>query len=160
MGYVYLCWMRNKTTTKLFKGKNINIAYKTTKYNRTHMTAKTIINTYNNSSIYQLNRLDCPKKLVVQVVHLRQGLKNTSMPYAIIDQTLDIHKFGNVENTMEIIRKAKKGKFLNSLEKYCIFLISREQIQMNKYNVAYNNTVFETIYQNFSETIYQNFSDR
>jgi hypothetical protein len=40
----------------------------------------------------------------------------------------------------------KKGKLLNSFEKYYIFLISKKQIQMNKFNIDYNNAVFQTVY--------------
>jgi hypothetical protein len=34
---------------------------------------------------------------------------------------------------MTIIRKARKGKFLNSLEKYYIFLASKQEIYMNEF---------------------------
>jgi hypothetical protein len=36
-----------------------------------------------------------------------------------------------MENSMEIIRKAKEGKLPNSFEKYHILLTAKKQIQMN-----------------------------
>jgi hypothetical protein len=52
---------------------------------------------------------------------------------------------------MPILRKAKKGKFLNSLEKYYIFLASKQEIHMNEFGVDQNNLIYETVYQQFKE---------
>lgn len=52
-----------------------------------------------------------------------------------------------MENTMLIITKAREGKFCNSLEKYHIFLISKQGIHMNECNIDNNNPMFEWIYQ-------------
>jgi hypothetical protein len=52
---------------------------------------------------------------------------------------------------MTIIRKAKKGKFLNSLEKYHIFLASKQEIQMNEFGFDHNNPIYETVYQQLKE---------
>jgi hypothetical protein len=48
---------------------------------------------------------------------------------------------------MTIVRKAKKGKFLNSLEKYYIFLASKQEIHMNEFNVNHGNPIYEMMYQ-------------
>jgi hypothetical protein len=48
---------------------------------------------------------------------------------------------------MTIIRYARKGKFLTSLEKCYIFLASKQEIHMNEFNVNYNNPILETMYQ-------------
>jgi hypothetical protein len=48
---------------------------------------------------------------------------------------------------MTIKRKARKGKFLNSPEKYYIFLTSKEEIHMNEFNVNYSDPIHKTIYQ-------------
>jgi hypothetical protein len=61
-----------KTTTKLFKDKNINIAYKTCntiEHILLPKTPKKIENIFYNSSIYQLNCLVCPKKYIAQTDH-------------------------------------------------------------------------------------------
>jgi hypothetical protein len=48
---------------------------------------------------------------------------------------------------MTTIRKARKEKFLNSLEKYYIFLASKQKIHMNEFNVNHSNPIYETMYQ-------------
>jgi hypothetical protein len=48
---------------------------------------------------------------------------------------------------MTIIRKARKVQFLNSLEKYYIFLSSKEEIRMNEFNADHSNPIYETMYQ-------------
>jgi hypothetical protein len=48
---------------------------------------------------------------------------------------------------MTITRKARKGKFLNSLEKYYIFLASKQEIRVNEFNVDHSNPIYETIHQ-------------
>jgi hypothetical protein len=51
-------------------------------------------------------------------------------------------------NIIKVVRKAKKGRLLNSLERYHTFRISKDQIHMNDINVEQNNPVFKIIYQN------------
>jgi hypothetical protein len=69
--------------------------------------------------------------LAKQEEHLKLDTKKTFMLYEITDQIKDtpdtdtVNTYGNIESTMTIIRKARKGKFLNSLEKYYIFLASK-----------------------------------
>jgi hypothetical protein len=96
-------------------------------------------NIYNNSGTYQLNCLECPKKYTDQT-----GYRILPTHIHILDTG---HTYGNIESTMTVIRKARKGKFLNSLEKYYIFLDSKQEIHMNEFNVDHSDTVYETMYQ-------------
>jgi hypothetical protein len=48
---------------------------------------------------------------------------------------------------MTIIRKARKGEFLKSLEKYYIFVASKQEIHMNEFNVDYSNPIYEMMHQ-------------
>jgi hypothetical protein len=57
------------------------------------------------------------------------------------------HTHGSIENTITILRKAKKGKFLNTLEKYHIFFASKHEIHMDEFGVDHNNPIYETVYQ-------------
>jgi hypothetical protein len=50
-----------------------------------------------------------------------------------------------IENTVTIIRTIRKGNFLNSLEKYYIFLASKEVVRMNEFNIDQSNTIFQTM---------------
>jgi hypothetical protein len=49
------------------------------------------------------------------------------------------------------LRKAKKGKFLYSLEKYHIFLASKQDIHMNEFGIEQNNPIYDTIYKKLRE---------
>jgi hypothetical protein len=39
-------------------------------------------------------------------------------------------------------KKARKGKFLDSLEKYHIFLASKQRTHMNEFNIDQGNSIF------------------
>jgi hypothetical protein len=41
------------------------------------------------------------------------------------------HTYGNVTNAMKILKIEKKGKHLNTLEKYHIYKTSKDGLQMN-----------------------------
>jgi hypothetical protein len=56
------------------------------------------------------------------------------------------HAYGSIDKTLTILRKAKKGKFLDSLEKYHIFLASKQDIYMNEFGIEQNNPIYKTIY--------------
>jgi hypothetical protein len=43
------------------------------------------------------------------------------------------------------LRKAKKGKFLNSIEKYYVFQTSEANMHMNEFGIEQNNPIYETI---------------
>jgi hypothetical protein len=82
-------------------------------------------NIYNNSYIYQLNCLERPKKYISQTgrtfktiykehIHaIRNNWRHTGYCQHILDAG---HTYGNIESTMTIIRKARKGKFPKSLK--------------------------------------------
>jgi hypothetical protein len=56
------------------------------------------------------------------------------------------HSYGNITNTMQITKIERKGKHLNTLEKYHIYKISKEKIHMNDtYDDTYN-PIFEVIH--------------
>jgi hypothetical protein len=133
-----------KTITKLFKDANINIAYKKQNTIEHILQPKlsTTDNIYNNSGIYQLNCLECPKKYIGRTgstfktrykEHI-QTIQNNRPDTGYSRYILDTgHTYGSIENTMTIIRKAKEGKFLNSIKKYYIFLASKQEIHKNKF---------------------------
>jgi hypothetical protein len=46
---------------------------------------------------------------------------------------------------MNIIKAGKKGKHLNTLEKYYIHRASRNNLQLNDTNIDHNNAMFDTL---------------
>jgi hypothetical protein len=47
---------------------------------------------------------------------------------------------------MEVITPGKKGKQLNTLEKYYIYNVSKNKLHMNDTNTDTYNTIFEELY--------------
>lgn len=87
---------------------------------------------------------------------LTLALKNILKLYYIPTQILDTqivlnteHTYRNTDNTVEIVKKAIKGKSLNYFKKYRIFQISKENVQMNAFNIGQKNLTFEIIYHNY-----------
>jgi hypothetical protein len=67
-----------------------------------------------------------------------QDIKSTFMQSEVIMQIPDIpiilstgHTYGTVTDTMDIIRMGRKGRHLNTLERYHIYKISRNKLHMN-----------------------------
>jgi hypothetical protein len=82
-----------KTISKVPEDANTNIAYKTRNtiehILRTKLSTATD-NIYNDSGIYQLNCLECPKKISCKrAEHSKPDTKNISKPHVITDQTQD-----------------------------------------------------------------------
>jgi hypothetical protein len=54
------------------------------------------------------------------------------------------HTYGTITDTMDVIRTGRKGKHLNTLEKYYIYKISKNNVHMNDTHIkAYNSTGFK-----------------
>jgi hypothetical protein len=49
-------------------------------------------------------------------------------------------------DTMDVIRISNKGKYLNTLEKYYIYKISRKGLHMNDMNINEHNPIFEVLH--------------
>jgi hypothetical protein len=47
---------------------------------------------------------------------------------------------------MEIIKTGRKGRYLNTLEKYHIYEISRDNLYMNDTNINIYKAIFKTLH--------------
>jgi hypothetical protein len=56
------------------------------------------------------------------------------------------HTYGTIADTMEIIT-GRKGKYLNTLEKYLICEISRENLHMNDIYTDTHNPISEALHE-------------
>jgi hypothetical protein len=101
-----------------------------------------------SKKIYWPNRKNIKTRYKEHVQAMRNNRPDTGYCRHILDTG---HAYGSIENTMAIIRKAKKGKFLNSLEKCHIFLASKQDICMNEFGTEHSNPIYETIYQQRKE---------
>jgi hypothetical protein len=51
-----------------------------------------------------------------------------------------------ITDTMEIITTGRKGKHLNTLEKYRIYKVSKKNLHVNDTNIDTYNPIFEELY--------------
>jgi hypothetical protein len=56
------------------------------------------------------------------------------------------HEYGTIENTMEIIRTAQKGKYLDVLERFHVYKASKSKPILNKQYGTDSNILFEDTY--------------
>jgi hypothetical protein len=50
---------------------------------------------------------------------------------------------------MDVIRIGRKGRHLNTLEKYHIYEISRKNLHMNETHIELHNPIFQTVHENY-----------
>jgi hypothetical protein len=73
---------------------------------------------------------------------IRSNNGNSGYSYHILNTG---HAYGTITDTMDIVRTAKKGKHLNTLERYHIYRLSREKLHMNDTYIDTRNAIFETL---------------
>jgi hypothetical protein len=100
--------------------------------------------------------LDCPLKYIGQTgrtFHTRykehiHAVRNNNSNSGYSNHILNTgHKYGKTTDTMDIIRTHRKGKHLNTLEKYHIYKISRDNIQRNDTNTDTHNPIFKALHE-------------
>jgi hypothetical protein len=50
---------------------------------------------------------------------------------------------------MDVIRIGRKGRHLNTFEKYHIYKISRNNLHMNETHMGMHNPIFQTVHENY-----------
>jgi hypothetical protein len=55
------------------------------------------------------------------------------------------HQYRSITDTMKVIKIQRKGKHLNTLERYHIYKMSREGVHMNDAHVDVHNPIFEAL---------------
>jgi hypothetical protein len=95
---------------------------------------------YNNRGVYQMKCLDCPLKYIGQtgrtfnvrykehVQAIRNNNSNSGYSNRILNRG---HTYGTIADTMDITRMGRKGRHLNTLEKFYMYNISRNDLHMN-----------------------------
>jgi hypothetical protein len=145
-----------RLVTKLFRDTQVKIAYTTNnnldrilQYNSTGTENK-----YGKSGIYQLSCPTCNKKYIGQTgrsfqVRFREHLhdykymcRKSGFAQHLLDEG---HTFGPMENIMDIIHYAKKGKMMDALERFHIYEASQKGIQINDKSTIQRNPIFDTL---------------
>jgi hypothetical protein len=55
------------------------------------------------------------------------------------------HIYGSIPDTMKIMKIEKNGKHLNMLEKYHIYKVTKNRLQMNDAHIDVCNPIFEAL---------------
>jgi hypothetical protein len=120
-----------RTISKLFKHTNLRISFQTTNTINHHLKLKKpATDKYNNSGIYQLKCYSYPLKYVGQTGRLFktrfkediQAIRNNEINSTYAQHILNTgHTYGQLDNTMNILQIANKGKDMNTVEPFHIY---------------------------------------
>ena len=55
------------------------------------------------------------------------------------------HTFGPMENIMDVVHYAKKGRMMDTLEKFHIYEVTQRDIQINDKSTIQRNPIFDTL---------------
>jgi hypothetical protein len=106
--------------------------------------------------MYQKKCLDCPLKYFGQTgstfnvsykehIHaIRSNNSNSGHLNHILNTG---HTYGTVTDTVDVIRIGRKGRHLNTLEKYYIYKISRSNLHVKDTYSEAHNPIFQTVHE-------------
>jgi hypothetical protein len=109
---------------KLFRDTEIKIAFKTRNTIQNTIKPLTQTDKYGKSGIYQIKCLDCPLRYIGQTgraFHTRykehiQAIRSNNGNSGYSNHILNTgHTYGNITDTMDIMKTEKKGKHMNTL---------------------------------------------
>ena len=147
-----------KFITKLFKNSSVNVSY------TTHNTISKLLshrpttnqNKFDGIGVYQLTCPDCKMKYVGQTErsfytrfheHFRD-FKYANQKSKFAQHLLENnHSIGPIDNIMEVLHHTKKGKLMDTLERFHIYKVTHENIQINDKNKSRPNVIFDKIIQ-------------
>jgi hypothetical protein len=106
---------------------------------------------YGRNGVHQMKCMDCPLKYIGHTgrtfytrhkEHL-EAIRNNNINLGYSNHILSTgHAYRNITDTMETIEMERKGKHLNTLEKYNIYKLSRSRLHMYKAHIdTYNPNI-------------------
>jgi len=148
--------------TKLFRKTNVKITYTTNnnlcKLLSTQTAQKRV--KYECNGVCQLECPTCNKKFVGQTgrpfrIRFREHYNDykyannrSKFAHHIIDED---HSFGPMIDIMGIIQVAKKGRMLDTLEKFYMYSETKRGNQLNNKLTIQSNPIFDALVQNTAE---------
>jgi hypothetical protein len=109
---------------------------------------------YSNSGIYQMKCLDCPRKYIGQTgrtfsqrykEHI-QAIRNNCSKSGYFNHILNTgHTYGAIADTVDVIRIGRKGRHLNTLERYHIYKTYKKNLHMNDVRIKAHNPIFQIV---------------
>ena len=144
-----------KFITKLFKNTNINIAYKTNNkignilIHNTHTTTNNTRDKNNKRGIiYQVTCKDCNKRYIGQTGNsfytkfrehfneFKHGNGCSKFAQHLLENR---HSIGPIDEIMEVVHTVKKGRMMDTLEKFHIYKETKLENQINDENTITRN---------------------
>jgi hypothetical protein len=100
--------------------------------------------------------LDCPLRYIAKTgrtfktiykKHI-QAIRNNNSNSGYSNHILNTgYTHGTITDTTDVIRNGRKGRHLNTLEKYHIYRISKTNAHLNNTNNDTHNPIFQVIYE-------------
>jgi hypothetical protein len=80
-----------------------------------------------------------------------QAIRNNHSNSRYSNHILNIlHKYDTITDRLDFIRAGKKGKHLNTLERYHIYLTKKDNFHMNEIHINNFHSIFETLYEPYN----------
>jgi hypothetical protein len=145
--------------TKLFKETEINIAFRTNNTIKRILKTKPPIehkNKYNSPGIYKLKCKDCPLQYIGKTgrsfdtrfkEHIRAIRHNKETSGYAKHILKSGHSYSSINDIMDIIKVKRKGKHLDTLERFHIFCTFKQNKHLNDNNIDVHNPIFNAIYK-------------
>jgi hypothetical protein len=141
--------------TKLFQNTNVKVAFRTKNTIQNIPKHKSQIEKYSRSGLYQTKCMDCPMKHIGQTggtfstrykEHTRiHDIRSNNINSRYSNHILNTrHAYRAMTDTMDIITMGRKGKRLNTLERYHIYKTSRKNLHMNDTHVDTQSYIWST----------------
>jgi hypothetical protein len=109
---------------------------------------------YNLSGVYQLQCADCPLRYVGQTgctfkVRFKEhihDIRNNGQSSKFAQHILDTpHEYDTIDKTLEVLYIGKKGRTLDTHEKFHIYEISKHNLQLNDNFVEMTNPIYDVV---------------
>jgi hypothetical protein len=83
----------------------------------------------------------------------RQAIRNNNGNSEYSKHILNMgHTYGSVTDMMKVLKSQKKGRHLNTLERYYIYKMRKNGIQMNDACIETHNLIFEIMQEAISDS--------
>ena len=149
-----------KFFTKLFKNYPVKIPFTTNNtisrilsHRPTHTKTRNLLDI---SGVYRLTCPDCNIKYVRQTgrsfrirfqKHYRDFKNNNNKSKFAMHLLENHHPIGHIDNIMEILHITKKGRTMDTIEKYYIYKETKNGNQINDKNTVKQNKIYNAVIQ-------------
>jgi hypothetical protein len=138
------------------KHTNVRVAFRTNNNIWKHLSQPPPVHDiYKQSGVYKLTCPDCGKAYIGQTgrefrtrfnEHKRALHHNPQQPKFTLHLTDHKHSFGHIDNIMKSIQTQKKGRHLNTIERFHIYKEAHKGNHLNDdHAVVPTNKIFDTI---------------